>query len=51
MNGKILMGLGLAVIVWGVVAAFNDQFILAGVLAIAGLGAIAYGARTQKGAE
>ena len=49
MNGKILMGFGLAVIAWGVVAAFNDQFPLALILGAAGVGLIVYGSKTAKG--
>ena len=51
MNGKILMGVGALLIVWGVVSAFNDQLALAAVLGIAGLAVIGFGAKTQKGAQ
>ena len=50
-NGKIEIGLGLAIVAWGVVAAFNDQFVLAAVLGVAGLGLVVYGANRTKGAR
>lgn len=51
MNGKIEMGLGVAVIAWGIAAAFYDQFLLAAVLGAAGVALFLYGDRHRKNAK